>query len=57
MCWTLNHQNMLEMAQGHISLSESRMFPQFESNPTGTRVIARRTSVSAVRRGELGSPL
>jgi hypothetical protein len=21
MCWTLNHQNTLEMAQGHISLS------------------------------------
>ena len=23
MCWTLNHQNTLEMAQGHISLSIS----------------------------------
>jgi hypothetical protein len=21
MCWTLNHQNIKEMAQGHISLS------------------------------------
>jgi hypothetical protein len=21
MCWALNHQNILEMAQGHISLS------------------------------------
>jgi hypothetical protein len=21
MCWTLNHQNILEMAEGHISLS------------------------------------
>jgi hypothetical protein len=21
MCWTLNHQNILEMAKGHISLS------------------------------------
>jgi hypothetical protein len=21
MCWTLNHENILEMAQGHISLS------------------------------------
>jgi hypothetical protein len=21
MCWTLNHQNIVEMAQGHISLS------------------------------------
>jgi hypothetical protein len=21
MCWTLNHQNILEMTQGHISLS------------------------------------
>jgi hypothetical protein len=21
MCWTLNHQNILEMAQGHISFS------------------------------------
>jgi hypothetical protein len=25
MCWTLNHQNNIEMAQGHISLSGSRM--------------------------------
>jgi hypothetical protein len=33
------------------------MCPQFESNPTGTRVIARRTSVSAMRHGDLGSPL
>jgi hypothetical protein len=23
MCWTLNHQNIIEMAQGHISLSTS----------------------------------
>jgi hypothetical protein len=23
MCWTLNHQNVIEMAQGHISLSIS----------------------------------
>jgi hypothetical protein len=23
MCWTLNHQNIIEMAQGHISLSIS----------------------------------
>jgi hypothetical protein len=23
MCWALNHQNTLEMAQGHISLSDS----------------------------------
>jgi hypothetical protein len=23
MCWTLNHQNIVEMAQGHISLSIS----------------------------------
>jgi hypothetical protein len=23
MCWTLNHQNITEMAQGHISLSIS----------------------------------
>jgi chemotaxis signal transduction protein len=22
MCWTFNHQNIIEMAQGHISLSE-----------------------------------
>jgi hypothetical protein len=26
MCWTLNHQNTLEMAQGHISLSISPLF-------------------------------
>jgi hypothetical protein len=24
MCWALNHQNILEMAQGHISLSSTR---------------------------------
>jgi hypothetical protein len=23
MCWTLNHQNIIELAQGHISLSIS----------------------------------
>jgi hypothetical protein len=23
MCWILNHQNIIEMAQGHISLSIS----------------------------------
>jgi hypothetical protein len=23
MCWTLNHQNIIEIAQGHISLSVS----------------------------------
>jgi hypothetical protein len=23
MCWTLNHQNIIEMAQGHISLSKT----------------------------------
>jgi hypothetical protein len=22
MCWALNHQNIIEIAQGHISLSE-----------------------------------
>jgi hypothetical protein len=29
MCWALNHQNILEMAQGHISLSPcgSTVFP------------------------------
>jgi hypothetical protein len=26
MCWALNHQNTLEMAQGHISLSISPLF-------------------------------
>jgi hypothetical protein len=25
MCWALNHQNNIEMAQGHISLSGSRV--------------------------------
>jgi hypothetical protein len=24
MCWTFNHQNIIEMAQGHISLSTTR---------------------------------
>jgi hypothetical protein len=23
MCWSLNHQNIIEMTQGHISLSEA----------------------------------
>jgi hypothetical protein len=27
MCWTLNHQNILEMAQGHISLSATLASP------------------------------
>jgi hypothetical protein len=27
MCWALNHQNILEMAQGHISLSMSNDLP------------------------------
>jgi hypothetical protein len=35
----------------------SRPCPQFESNSTETRVIAHRTSASAVRHGDLGSPL
>jgi hypothetical protein len=25
MCWTLNHQNIIEMAQGHICLSVGRV--------------------------------
>jgi hypothetical protein len=25
MCWTLNHQNIIEMAQGHISLLVSSL--------------------------------
>jgi hypothetical protein len=25
MCWALNHQNIIEIAQGHISLSKSPM--------------------------------
>jgi hypothetical protein len=24
MCWALNHQNIIEIAQGHISLSTTR---------------------------------
>jgi hypothetical protein len=28
MCWALNHQNIIEMAQGHISLSQSQLHPQ-----------------------------
>jgi hypothetical protein len=31
MCWTLNHQNILEMAQGHISLSHKVMRCKGES--------------------------
>jgi hypothetical protein len=36
MCWALNHQNTLEMAQGHISLSASHSqasWPQLPPPP------------------------
>ena len=31
MCWTLNHQNILEMPQGHISLSDLAFVGQTNS--------------------------
>jgi hypothetical protein len=44
MCWTLNHQNILEIAQGHISLSEA------EAELQG-RLAARRRGSQAEDRG------
>jgi hypothetical protein len=36
MCWELNHQNIIEIAQGHISLSSTLTnsvgFPKLESD-------------------------
>jgi hypothetical protein len=29
MCWALNHQNTMEMAQGHISLSATNTFSAY----------------------------
>jgi hypothetical protein len=34
MCWTLNHQNIVEMAQGHISLSKTK-----DRNITGSTLV------------------
>jgi hypothetical protein len=42
MCWTLNHQNIIEMAQGHISLS-----PSFSNNQPVNRIPHRGTSLSS----------
>jgi hypothetical protein len=43
MCWTLNHQNIIEMAQGHISLSEIQVdthpFPINTIKPTCKEVL------------------
>jgi hypothetical protein len=33
MCWALNHQNIIEIAQGHISLS----VPLFQGTDSGPR--------------------
>jgi hypothetical protein len=33
MCWTLNHQNIIEMAQGHISLSISPFLVIYANTP------------------------
>jgi hypothetical protein len=35
MRWTLNHQNILEMAQGHISLSKSESERESENKSQG----------------------
>jgi hypothetical protein len=32
MCWALNHQNILEMAQGHISLSGTQVSANWASS-------------------------
>jgi hypothetical protein len=37
MCWTLNHQNILEIAQGHISLSQGH--PLRRSHRRGARAL------------------
>jgi hypothetical protein len=34
MCWTLNHQNIIEMAQGHISLSLLPLNAHTQITPT-----------------------
>jgi hypothetical protein len=41
MCWTLNHQNIIEMAQGHISLSLGMSHPVLEGKPNENHVRAR----------------
>jgi hypothetical protein len=37
MCWTLNHQNILEMAQGHISLSISPFLVIYANTSKGNK--------------------
>jgi hypothetical protein len=37
MCWILNHQNILEMAQGHISLSISPFLVIYANTPKGNK--------------------
>jgi hypothetical protein len=32
MCWALNHQNIIEIAQGHISLSRLAKFEILNTN-------------------------
>jgi hypothetical protein len=39
MCWTLNHQNILEMAQEHISLSIMPLGVEFERSVVPSEAI------------------
>jgi hypothetical protein len=41
MCWTLNHQNIIEMAQRHISLSKRRTMIKGEMPMIKTRKMIR----------------
>jgi hypothetical protein len=53
MCWTLNHQNIIEMAQGHISLSRPRssspIAPLFHRRctPRGNCTVVRGGNIAA----------
>jgi hypothetical protein len=48
MCWTLNHQNIIEMAQGHISLS---------LGPLGCRLDMSRLDASILKKELVTWPL
>jgi hypothetical protein len=37
MCWALNHQNIIEIAQGHISLSISPFLVIYATHPKATK--------------------
>jgi hypothetical protein len=51
MCWALNHQNIIEIAQWHISLSDTRPRAQFPLlRPVLGQFRLRQCSAAAVRR-------